>query len=781
MLNPADEASYFSYNLRGDMTVALNGRGNPTYFGYDAVSRLASETDGIGDSTYYAYDPAGHLTDRLDGEGRWVQWSYDGLGRRVATAYQDGAYAYFTFDAAGRAIAMRDTWGESQYEYDSAGRLVGRRWPDGRCVYYEYDAASNVTALTGPDGGTTYYQYGPLGRMESIHTAQGGWAYYDYDPAGHCIRRQNPNGTLAYFSYDAAGRISSLRNLKGDMSPLSYFDYLYDEAGLATSIAREGGLAIYYGYDAASRLTGETWQGPAGALYAFAYGYDPAGNRAWKDIDGTLTYYTYDAAERLLHEVSEAKYTYYSYDKNGSCVRVEAPDQGKYTYFEYSDARLLRSAHVLPEGRWNYFHYDGQLTRYCIQDSQGCQYYYWDGLKLLQRDNLTIGASRTFTHGHTPIAGIANMVEYAEADEAYDFHYDIRGTVHGITDADQEVAQTYEHDAWGVKLSEVGSLENPIQYRGCRWIAAEPFASPTFLSPSRAYDGSAARFLQRGTERFDLSSPYASPAQDDKDPCERHGLAKGLGKHGQIVVDNTVLEWCCMTPAMFPPDPEGKKPKPCEPSDLRPVTNDQTGDACTNEVLKAWRDANVLALRTEVNDQRSTYQDEERGNPNLQRYLKLCTVFDPECRCCSSSLNPGCRHAGAFMAAQFKGDTGEELAEDTEARWKRFEGWKIYVCEDLASEPGKIREAVHHEMVHILQRCSRRPSATCPDVMQLEVQAYEVLGWDFKRAFEAAVWSSCMRGSCDPDAITLELAVAMMGYFQDIRESPLRPGKWRTF
>jgi RHS repeat-associated protein len=471
-LNPADEASYFGYDLRGDMTAALNGRGNPTYFGYDAVSRLASETDGIGDRTYYAYDPAGHLTERLDGEGRWAQWSYDGVGRRVAAAYQDGAYAYFTFDAAGRPIAMRDTWGESQYQYDSVGRLIARRWPDGKCVYYEYDSASNVTALTGPDGGTTYYEYGALGGMKSIHTARGGWAYYDYDPAGHCILRQNPNGTLAYFGYDEVGRISSLRNLKGDMSPICYFDYFYDETGLVTSIARQGGVTIYYGYDAASRLTGETWQGPAGALYAFAYGYDPAGNRAWKEIDGKLTHYTYDAAERLLQEVSDAKYTYYSYDKNGSSTRIEAPDDGKYTYFEYSDARLLRSAHVLPEERWNYFHYDGNLTRYCIEDSLGCQYYYWDGLKLLQRDNLTTGAARTFTHGHAPVPGIANMVEYAEGEDSHDFHYDMRGTVHGITDAEQDVAQTYEHDAWGVKLSEAGDLENPIQYQGCAWLAA---------------------------------------------------------------------------------------------------------------------------------------------------------------------------------------------------------------------------------------------------------------------------------------------------------------------
>jgi hypothetical protein len=71
--------------------------------------------------------------------------------------------------------------------------------------------------------------------------------------------------------------------------------------------------------------------------------------------------------------VSGGSYTYYGYDHNGSCTRIEKPDAGEYTYFEYNEVRLLRSAHMLPEDRWNYFHYDGRLTRYCIEDSRGCQ------------------------------------------------------------------------------------------------------------------------------------------------------------------------------------------------------------------------------------------------------------------------------------------------------------------------------------------------------------------------------------------------------------------------
>jgi len=498
--NPAGESTYFSYDRSGNLTSVQNGRGNPTYFMYDALANLAAETDAVGATVYYEYGRGGNMVCRIDAQGRAAYFTYDPLGRLIGRAYEDGAIAYFTLDAAGRTVSMQDDWGVSYFTYDQLGRLISRRWPDGASAYYEYDAESNLTALTGPDGGTTYYEYGPMGRMERLHTARGGWAYYDYDATGQCIRRHNPNGTVVYFTYDATAQLTGIRHLKADLSPICYFDYRYDTRGLITSIAREGGIAIYYDYDDANRLTGERWQGPDGELYALSYGYDAAGNRAWKAVDGVLTYYAYAAAERLAYDVSQGKYTYYSYDRNGSCTRIESPDRGQYTYFEYWDSGLVKTAHMLPEDRWNYFYYDGQGTRYCIQDSEGTKYYYWDGLNLLERRNATNGTVRSFTQGYTPTPGIGNMIEYAESGQEYSFHFDARGTVFAITDASQAVEQTYEHDAWGVKLSEAGSLENPIQYQGCAWLAQRDFQG-SYLSPTREYLAPAARSLRRDAVR----------------------------------------------------------------------------------------------------------------------------------------------------------------------------------------------------------------------------------------------------------------------------------------
>ena len=85
---------------------------------------------------------------------------------------------------------------------------------------------------------------------------------------------------------------------------------------------------------------------------------------------------------------------------------------------------------------------------------------------------------------------------YTQDGTTHTFHYDHRGTVFALTDASQNVAQTYEHDAWGVKLSETGALENPIQYEGSGWICPADLAE-LYLSPSRQYCWQTGRWLAR--------------------------------------------------------------------------------------------------------------------------------------------------------------------------------------------------------------------------------------------------------------------------------------------
>jgi len=245
----------------------------------------------------------------------------------------------------------------------------------------------------------------------------------------------------------------------------------------------------------------------AARQYENYYEYDPVGNRTYEARGAQQTYYEYDAGNELTgtHEISADAWTYFQYDPRGNCTAIQETDGT--TYFEYSPANLV-TAIPYKDGTPDYFHYDGQLARYCIEDSAGCKYYYWDGLDLLARTNLTSGESRTFVHGGTPIPGIGNMVDYSQDGATHTFHYDHRGTVYGITDGSQDVSQTYEHDAWGVRLSATGSLENPIQYQGCAWLRSLDIPGMDW-SHLRGYHTYAAAFAQRDRSRSDVLHPYA--------------------------------------------------------------------------------------------------------------------------------------------------------------------------------------------------------------------------------------------------------------------------------
>ena len=142
----------------------------------------------------------------------------------------------------------------------------------------------------------------------------------------------------------------------------------------------------------------------------------------------------------------------------------------------------------------------------CIEDSQGVKYYCWDGLNLLERYNLTTDTQRTFTHGPTPIAGIGDMVQLTESGGSYAFEYDHRGSVFNITDASQDIVQTYEHDAWGVPLASEGDVMVMLD---------------TDITPELAAEGMAREIVRRlqmmrRSAGFDIADHIATCYQGDE-------------------------------------------------------------------------------------------------------------------------------------------------------------------------------------------------------------------------------------------------------------------------
>jgi len=151
----------------------------------------------------------------------------------------------------------------------------------------------------------------------------------------------------------------------GPAGALEAFGYQYDAAGNRTGDTRND-QTRRYGYDALDQLTQvqrETQRGRWRTEEAFTY--DPVGNRL-TGLDGEA--YTYDAADRLT---SDGTFTY-SYDANGNLIQQIGLADGAVTSFYYDPENRLTWA-------WTptttvQFRYDAlgrRIERTVTQDSGG--------------------------------------------------------------------------------------------------------------------------------------------------------------------------------------------------------------------------------------------------------------------------------------------------------------------------------------------------------------------------------------------------------------------------
>jgi RHS repeat-associated protein len=119
-----------------------------------------------------------------------------------------------------------------------------------------------------------------------------------------------PNGQTSAYSYVPAAQDRRLQTIHHRLAggvTLSKFDYTYDAVGNILTWQQQAGSAAperwRYGYDRADQLTSalkETTDPTPTVLQRLAYGYDPAGNRVFEQIDEGVTAWSHDALNRLV-------------------------------------------------------------------------------------------------------------------------------------------------------------------------------------------------------------------------------------------------------------------------------------------------------------------------------------------------------------------------------------------------------------------------------------------------------------------------------------------------
>ncbi|RZD71845.1 hypothetical protein C0Q57_05980 [Streptomyces albidoflavus] len=296
-----------------------------SYYRYDKFFNRTSSVDAEIRETQYKYDTSGRLTGRSNSASD-ESWTYDTNGN--VKTYEGGEYDKYTFsyNAANQVATAKDPLGKvTSYDYEAAtGLLDAVTTPSGKTTSYDYDTDGNLTTVTTPKGNRTTYSYFPSGQVKTV-----------VDPRGNVSGADSAAYTTAY-TYDAANRVRTVTDARGHATA---FDY--DEVGNLSMVTDATGRTTTYGYNDGDRLT--TVTDPAQKKTIL--GYDSVG-RLSKETNrrGATVTYGYDKAGNQIQVISargnatgaDAKqFTWtFGYDKVGNRKTVTDP-QGKTTAFTW--------------------------------------------------------------------------------------------------------------------------------------------------------------------------------------------------------------------------------------------------------------------------------------------------------------------------------------------------------------------------------------------------------------------------------------------------------------
>jgi RHS repeat-associated protein len=238
------------------------------------------------------------------------------------------------------------------------------------------------------------------------------------------------------------------------------FAYELDKAGIRQSVTNKDGKYERFGYDPSHQLKSDTkWSAkvPGTRDYQYLYDYDPNGNRLLMFADGVETAYVYGDNSELT-DAGGSAWTYdhfgnaitmgntnVSYDFQGHALTMSEISKGTDTHEYDGDGRRMRSK-INGASNWTHFVHD-ELSESILVEYQAAP-------NPRQRLFTTYG-----------VGLISSSITGASPTKRW-FHFDGLGSTAALTDANENITDTYEFSAFGVQESSTGSSVNPFRYVG---------------------------------------------------------------------------------------------------------------------------------------------------------------------------------------------------------------------------------------------------------------------------------------------------------------------------
>jgi len=475
------EITAFAYDEVGSRISQTDAEGRKTSFAYDKRGRLVRRTLPLGQFETKSYDAVGNVLARTDFNGSTTNNTWDTLNRLTQKSFADGTSFSFAYTASGKPSTITQPRGSTTYTYDALDRELTVTQPGTGTISYSWDANGNRLTVTTPVAPTTY-TYDAVNRLATVTSPVGGATAYAYDPAGNRTQVRGANGTVTTYTYDRLNRLTQLLNKRGDGTVLSGFTYTLGAAGNRTRVVETSGRAIDWTYDAVYRLTGESIAEPAHGTSSTTWTYDKVGNRLTEQHNGIVGTFTYDNNDRLLSDAGST----YTYDANGSnTARNSATGT---TNFIYDLAgRLKRSTGPAIID----YEYDaaGIRMKKTVNGTDVTKYLV-DTVAEHARVLVELDAANAVRAAYTYGDDLLSM-QRGTAQRFYLF--DGQMSTRQLTDALQNVTDTYDFDAFGGLTNQTGSTQNDYLYAGEQFDANVGF----YYLRARYYDPATGRFISQ--------------------------------------------------------------------------------------------------------------------------------------------------------------------------------------------------------------------------------------------------------------------------------------------
>jgi len=503
-------------DYQGMTTAITNAKSQTRKDKRDVLGLVREVTDDLLGVTKFAYDPFGNLTQTIDPNTNVISVSFDDLGRKTQLKDPDLGQTDYIVDPLGRtrkqiSPLQRAASKFTETDYDVLDRMTLRMEPDLES-HWAYDTATKgkgqlAEAYTGPSTAKDYrrvHSYDSLGRPSTTTQTLTDGDYKatpTYDLWGRVSKQTYQRGTdvakaydLRYNTYgyqssvERAGLVlwqpneqdASNRVLQATLGNGLTQDRSFNAntGRLEASMLKTAGLAVRlqegYVYDPLGAVTRrEQYWDSVG--FGEDFTYDDLNRLLSSEVDGqAVKSFIYDAAGNIKSKTGAGTYTYPA--QGATAVRPHAVQtvSGITGTFSYDDnGNLLSGASRTIS--WNSFDMPIRITK----STNWSEFVYGPEH---QRAKQTRGDGTVVIYAGTQEvetkAGVTTVKTYwpngigleidkpGQATQLMWTHVDRLGSVVAITDANGNLAEKLEYDAWGKRRSATDSNSTPDSLDG---------------------------------------------------------------------------------------------------------------------------------------------------------------------------------------------------------------------------------------------------------------------------------------------------------------------------